>query len=180
MQGKSMTDQPAKPAWLRVIRGIGRAIVTIGVVIYTLLDELLFPLFRPLIRWLSKLRLFQRLGEWIGRLPPYAALLALGVPFVIIEPMKLAAIWWASEHFISGTIGFLFAHTLSLLVVERIFHAAYLPLMRIGWFAGLLGWLFALRDRAINWAKSTAAWQAAVRWVRAARDWLRGVLASLR
>lgn len=175
-----MTDQPAKPAWQRVIRGIGRAIVTIGVVIYTLLDELLFPLFRPLIRWLSTLRLFQRLGEWLGRLPPYAALLALGVPFVIIEPMKLAAVWWATEHVISGTIGFLFAHALSLLVVERIFHAVYLPLMRIGWFAALLGWLFALRDRAINWAKSTAAWQATLRWVRAARDWLRSVLASLR
>ena len=161
----------------RAIRAIGRAVVTVAVVIYTLLDELLFPLFRPLIGWLSSLRLFQRLGEWLGRLPPYAALLALGVPFVVIEPMKVVAIWWAGTgHVITGTVGLLLAHALSLLVVERIFHAVYQPLMRIDWFARLLSWLFALRDRAIAWAKATAAWQAAVVWVRGVREWVRGVL----
>ncbi|WP_439603236.1 hypothetical protein [Devosia sp.] len=161
----------------RAIRAVGRAIVTVAVVIYTLLDELLFPLFRPLIGWLSALRLFQRLGDWLGRLPPYAALVALGVPFVVIEPMKVVAIWWAGTgHVITGTIGLLLAHALSLLVVERIFHAVYVPLMRIEWFAKLLGWLFRLRDRAIDWAKATAAWRAAVGWVRGVREWVRGVL----
>ena len=176
-----MTDEQAIPAWRRVMRGIGRAVVTIAVVIYTLLDELLFPLFRPLIRWLGELRLFRWLGEWLGRLPSYAALAALGIPFVIIEPAKVVAIWWAGTgHLVSGTIGLLFAHALSLLVVERIFHAAYGPLMRIDWFSRLLGWLFGLRDRAIGWARSTAAWQAATGWIRGAREWLRGLLASLR
>jgi len=161
----------------RAIRAIGRAVVTVAVVIYTLLDELLFPLFRPLINWLGGLRLFQRLGEWLGRLPPYAALVALGVPFVVIEPMKVVAIWWAGTgHVITGTIGLLFAHALSLLVVERIFHAVYQPLMRIEWFARVLGWMFALRDRAIDWAKSTVAWRAAAGWVRGVREWVRGLL----
>ena len=160
-----------------MIRAIGRAVVTVAVVIYTLLDELLFPLFRPLIAWLSGLQLFQRLGRWLGRLRPYAALVALGVPFVIIEPLKVVAIWWAGTgHVVTGTIGLLLAHALSLLVVERIFHAVYLPLMRIAWLARLLGWLFVLRDRAIAWAKSTAAWQAAARWVRGVREWVRRVL----
>ncbi|WP_055045501.1 hypothetical protein [Devosia sp. A16] len=169
-----MADQGAIT---RAIRAVGRAVVTVAVVIYTLLDELLFPLFRPLIAWLSALRLFQRLGEWLGRLPPYAALVALGVPFVVIEPMKVVAIWWAGTgHVITGTIGLLLAHALSLLVVERIFHAVYVPLMQIGWLARLLGWMFGLRDRAIAWAKSTAAWQTAVGWVRGVREWVRGVL----
>lgn len=176
-----MTNEQAVPAWRRVIRATGRAVVTIAVVIYTVLDELLFPLFRPLIRWLGGLRLFQRLGAWLGRLPSYGALVALGVPFVIIEPAKVVAIWWAGTgHIVSGTIGLLFAHALSLLVVERIFHAAYQPLMQIDWLSRLLGWLFALRDRAIGWARSTAAWQAAAGWVRGVREWLRGVLTSLR
>jgi hypothetical protein len=176
-----MTDEQAIPAWRRVIRGIGRAVVTIAVVIYTLLDELLFPLFRPLIRWLGHLQLFQRLGALIGRLPPYVALALLAVPFVIIEPAKLFAVYWgATGHVVQGTILLLIAQVLSLLICERIFHAAYEPLMRIGWLKALLGWLFGLRDRAIGWAKSTAAWQAAVGWVRGAREWLRGLLASLR
>jgi hypothetical protein len=115
------------------------------VVIYTLLDELLFPLFRPLIGWLSALAgCSSASGDWLGRLPPYAALVALGVPFVVIEPMKVVAIWWAGTgHVITGTIGLLLAHALSLLVVERIFHAVYQPLMRIEWFARLLRWLFS-------------------------------------
>ena len=176
-----MTDEQAIPVWRRVIRGIGRAVVTIAVVIYTVLDELLFPLFRPLIRRLGELQLFQRLGALIGRLPPYVALALLAVPFVIIEPAKLFAVYWgATGHVVQGTILLLIAQVLSLLICERIFHAAYEPLMRIGWLKALLGWLFGLRDRAIRWAKSTAAWQAAVGWVRGAREWLRGLLASLR
>jgi hypothetical protein len=166
---------------MRGVRAVGRFLVAVGVVGYTILDELLVPLFRPVIRWLTSLRLFQRIGEWLGRLPPYVALLALGVPFAIIEPMKIAAIWWAGTgHVVTGTIGLLFAHALSLLVVERIFHAVYKPLMRIGWVARLLGWLFALRDRALAWIKSTAAWRAAYQWVRSVRAWFRRVLASLR
>lgn len=174
-----MTEKPTIPMWRRVLWGVGRAVVTIAVVIYTLLDELLFPLFRPLIRWLGELRLFQRLGALIGRLPPYAALVLLGVPLAIIEPAKAVAVYWtATGHIVQGPILLVVAQVLSLLVCERIFHAAYEPLMRIGWFKALLGWLFALRDRAIGWAKSTPAWQAAAASVRGAREWLRGLLGN--
>ncbi|MDB5541259.1 MAG: hypothetical protein JWQ89_2986 [Devosia sp.] len=176
-----MTDERAIPTWRRVLRAIGRAIVIVAVVIYTLLDDLLFPLFRPLIRRLGELRLFQRLGDLIASLPPYAVLVLLAVPFVILEPAKLFAVYrGATGHVVQGTALLLVAHALSLLVSERLFHAGYEPLMRIGWFKALLDWLFGLRDLAINWAKGTTAWQAAAGWVRGVREWLRGVLASLR
>ncbi len=127
------------------------------------------------------MRLFQRLGELIGRLPPYGVLLLFGVPFAVLEPAKVFAVYWAaSGHVVQGTVLLLIAHVLSLLVCERIFHAGYAPLMRIGWFKRLLDWLFGLRDRAIAWAKSTAAWQAAAELVRGVRAWLRGVIASRR
>ncbi|MBN9309732.1 MAG: hypothetical protein J0I99_07350 [Devosia sp.] len=166
---------------MRAIKAVGRFVVAVAAVAYLILDELLFPLFRPLIAWLTGLRLFQRLGEWLGRLPPYVALVAFAVPFIIIEPVKVAAIWWVGiGHVITGTIGLLFAHALSLLVVERIFHAAYEPLMRIGWFAKLLGWLFGIRDRAIAMVTATSAWRTTVRWARGVRGWLRDVIAQLR
>lgn len=175
-----MTGQGSSP-WIRAMRAVGRFFVAVAVVGYTLLDELLFPLFRPVIRWLAGLRLFQRIGEWLGRLPPYVALVALGVPFVIIEPLKIVAIWWAGAgHVLTGTSALLLAHVLSLLVVERIFHATYWPLMQIGWFSKLLGWMFAIRDRAIGMVKATAAWRAATLWARGVRDWFRRLLASLR
>lgn len=174
-------SEPSKSLAERTIRAVGRLVVAVVVVGYTVLDELLFPLFRPMIRWLTGLRLFQRIGEWLGRLPPYVALVVLGVPFVIIEPAKVAAIWWAGTgHVVTGTVGLLVAHALSLLVVERIFHAVYHPLMRIEWFAKLLGWLFGIRDRAIDMVKSTAAWRTASIWAGAVREWFRRALASLR
>lgn len=166
---------------MRVLRAIGRFVVAVAVVAYTLLDELLFPLFLPAIRWLSSLRLFQRIGDAIGRLPPYGALVLLAVPFAVIEPAKLAAVWVvASGRVVEGTVLLLFAQVLSLLICERIFHAAYKPLMRIGWFSATLGWLFALRDWAIAIARRTAVWRAAVATARRFRDWVRRVVASLR
>jgi hypothetical protein len=176
-----MNDRQARPAWQRIIRGVGRFIVVVAVVGYTVLDELLFPVFRPLIGWLTGLRLFQRIGEALGRLPPYVALVALGVPFLVIEPAKLLAVWWAAQgHIVQGTVMLLVAQVLSLLVCERIFHAAYEPLMRIGWLKALLGWLFGLRDRAIAMARSTVAWKVAVRLARSVARWWRRMIAALR
>lgn len=166
---------------MQIIRAAARFVVAVLVVAYTLLDELLFPLFRPAIRWLSGLRLFQRLGALIGRLPPYMALVLLAVPFVIIEPAKVGALWViATGHVIEGVVLLLIAQVLSLLICERIFHAAYEPLMRIGWFKAGLGWLFALRDKALAIGRSTAVWRAAVALGRSVRDWVRGLVGSLR
>ena len=166
---------------MQIIRAMARFVVAVLVVAYTLLDELLFPLFRPAIRWLSGLMLFQRLGMLIGRLPPYVALVLLAVPFVIIEPAKVGALWViATGHVIEGTVLLLIAQVASLLICERIFHAAYEPLMRIGWFARVLGWLFALRDKALAIGRATAVWKAAVAMGRAVRDWVRGMVGSLR
>jgi len=41
--------------FLHVLRLIGRAIAVVVVVVWSVLDEVLFRPFRPLIRWLSSL-----------------------------------------------------------------------------------------------------------------------------
>lgn len=173
-------SRPQSP-FVAVLRGIGRAAVTIVVVAYTILDELVFPLLRPLIDWLGHLRLFERLGALIGRLPPYVVLVLFAVPFVFIEPVKVFALYWgAVGHPIQGLVILSFAQVASILVCERIYHAGKGQLLRIGWFARLMGWLVRLRDRALGWVKSTAAFQAAVAMVRSIRAWFRGVIAALR
>lgn len=167
--------------WLAPFRLIARVVVTIGVVIYTLLDELLFPLFRPAIRWLGKLQLFQRLGALIRQLPPYAVLALLVVPFVVLEPAKLFAIYWgAVGHPLQGVVLLLIAQVASILTCDRIFHVGYAPLMRIGWFNRLMTWLIHLRDLALGWAKSTGVWKASATFARGIRDWFHGLLASVR
>jgi hypothetical protein len=156
-------------------------IVTIGVIAYTLLDELLFPLFRPAIRWLGGLRLFQRLGAWIKGLPPYIVLALLAAPFIILEPAKLFAIYWgAVGHPVQGVLLLLAAQVASILTCDRLYHVGYEPLMRIGWFNRLMTWVIGLRDLALGWAKSTGIWKAAATFARGVRDWFRRMLASVR
>lgn len=173
--------RPHAPPWLAVLRVIVQIPVTLGVVVYTVLDELLFPLFRPAIRWLGTLRLFQRLALWIGSLPPYAVLALLGAPFIVLEPAKLFAVYWgATGHPVQGIVLLLVAQIASILTCDRIFHVGHEPLMRIGWFRRLMTWIIGLRDIVLNWVKSTGAWKASAAFARGVRDWFRGLLASLR
>jgi hypothetical protein len=161
-----------------ILRAVARFIVAVAVVAYTLLDELVFPLVRPLLRWLGELQLFQRLGTLIQRLPPYVVLALLAVPFVIIEPVKVVALYWiATGQVILGIVALGLAQIVSLLTCERIFHVGYEPLMRIGWFKALMGWLFGLRDRALAWVRATPAWRWAAGVAQGVRDWFRRLFA---
>jgi hypothetical protein len=166
---------------LVVLRVIGRSIALVLVVLWAILDTVLFPLFRPLIGWLSSLRLFETIGGLIGRSPPYLVLLMLAVPFVVLEPLKVFALYWiAVGHVIQGTILVIFAHALSILTLDRIYQAGKGQLDKIGWFARLMGWVVGLRDWAFGWVKHTAAWQSAARIGREVRSWFRNLVRSVR
>lgn len=156
-------DVSTGQGWLRrAALALPRALVTAAVLAYHVLERVFGPLLRPVWRWLGSFTTFRRIGGWIGRQPPYGVLAMLAVPFAIIEPAKyLAVIRGATGHLVEGTVLLVVAEILSLLVCERIFHAGYEPLMRIGWFRRLLGWVFGLRDRALGWARSRAAWRLA-------------------
>jgi hypothetical protein len=175
------SDPPTRSAAYRIARAVGRFLVGILVVGYSILDTLLFPVFRPLIRWLSGVRLFEAIGALIVRLPPYVVLLILAVPFVVLEPLKVFALYWfALGHLIQGGALLIVAHGLSILTLERLYHAGKPQLMQIGWFARIMGWLGGLRDRALEIARSTAAWQWSARVAADLRAWFRGLIQPAR
>jgi hypothetical protein len=61
----------------------------------------------------------RRLRRQIERLPPYPALMILAVPLAVVEPLKLATIFIASEgHWITGGLVMLLAYAVSLFVTE--------------------------------------------------------------
>src|SRR3569623_2706377 len=170
-------DQSSPNPLLTMLRAIGRFVVGIFVVGYAILDTLLFPLFRPWIRVLAGLRRFEAIGALIVKLPPYVVLLILAVPFVVREPLKVFALYWfALGHLIQGGILLIVAHGASILTLERLYQAGKPQLMKIGWFARVMGWLGALRDAALNLAKSTAAWKWAAETGSAVRAWFRSLL----
>lgn len=157
-----MSSQGSSSPWLAPLRVIGRIVLSVLLILWTLLEAILLPVLRPLLSALGSLRLFEAIGAGLGRLPPYAALVAFAVPFIIIEPIKAFALYWFGiGHIVQGGVLYVVAHIASIVIVERIYHAAHEPLMRIGWFKRLMTWLGEIRDVGVKWAKSTPIWQSA-------------------
>ena len=105
----------------------------------------------------------------------------LAVPFVLIEPLKVFALYWiAVGHIVQGTILLVFSHALSILTLERLYRTGEGQLAKIGWFARLMRWLVGLRDWAFGWVKQTAAWQSAARLASEIRGWFRNLVRSVR
>src|SRR5689334_6251542 len=101
--------------FMHLLRLVGRALATLLVLVWLAFEFVLWPLVRPIVDWLSRLRLFERLGALIGRLPPYAVLVLLAIPFLLVEPLKAVGLYWMATGLVYRGLGlFLFAHLASL------------------------------------------------------------------
>jgi hypothetical protein len=139
------------------------------VVLYVVLDGIVMPV-RPLLGWVARLRFVIRLQDLVAALPPYAILVLLAVPFAFAEPAKIYALYLMTEgQFATGLVTISMAYLVSLLVVERIYHAGRAKLKTIPWFARLMDWLTGIRDRLLAWARATRVWAFSVKLKRNAR-----------
>ncbi|QRG05578.1 hypothetical protein EZH22_21305 [Xanthobacter dioxanivorans] len=142
--------------------------IVCGIVI--LLDELVRPLYRPLLRWLAGLELMQALERQVSRLSPYLILILIAVPYLIIEPLKFVALLWIADgHVRTGTALFLIAYLVSFVLIERIYSAGREKLMTLPWMAWLIETIGAVRRSIVSWLrlaelklKARALW----RWMR--------------
>ena len=126
------------------------------VFLYVVLDAIAMPVVRPLLRWVAKLRFVIRLQDLVAVLPPYAILVLLAVPLAFAEPAKIyALVLMGQGHFTAGLVTIALAYLVSLVVVERIYHAGQTKLKTIVWFAKLMDWLTGNRDRLLAWARAT-------------------------
>ena len=140
------------------------------VVLYVVLDGIVTPVVRPLVGWVAKLRFVIRLQDIVAALPPYAILVLLAVPFAFAEPAKIyALVLMTGGQFVAGLVTISIAYLVSLLVVERIYHAGRKKLKTIRWFAKLMDWLTGIRDRLLAWARATRVWAFSVQVKLAAR-----------
>lgn len=134
-----------------------RAIIVFALV----LDGIFRPLYRPVIRALSNLKIIQRLESRIAQLPRLAILLCLAVPFAIAEPMKIIGlVLLAHGAFKSGVVLTIIAHLSTFLIVERIYHAGREKLLTYGWLAWIMRYVrFArsfydrLKLAALSWIR---------------------------
>ncbi|MDR3462794.1 MAG: hypothetical protein P4L76_10835 [Beijerinckiaceae bacterium] len=146
-----------------MVRRVLRVLAEVVVGIYVIVDGLIAPLFRPIMRFLSSLALIRRIERWIVSLPPYVILVLLVLPFAIAELTKVYAVFlMGTGHFKTGFTIFVGAYIVTILGCERILHAGKPQLMTIGWFAVLYTWIIAFKDRILDWFRATAVWRLAV------------------
>jgi hypothetical protein len=166
----SQIGKPDSNALMAILRVLGRGVLSLCVVVYVVIDELLTGILWPAIAGLSRLRIFKLIGDVIAGLPPYGVLVLLAIPFVIIEPVKVFALYWtATGHFVQGPVLLMLAYVLSILSCDRIYHSGHAKLMQIDWFKRLMVWLVGLRDWALGWVRSTAIWRTVSGAVKAIR-----------
>jgi hypothetical protein len=97
--------------------------------------------------------LLTRARRRIQKLSPYLSLALLLVPLILVEPLKLIALFVAGEgHWLTGTGMIIGAFAVSLLVVERLFKVVKPKLMTLSWFAKLWTRWVALRNKLSPWS----------------------------
>jgi hypothetical protein len=74
----------------------------------------------------------------IQKISPYLSLLVLLVPLLLVEPLKIVALFVAGKgHWITGTGILVAAYIVSLFFVERLFRVVRPKLLMLPWFAKL-------------------------------------------
>jgi hypothetical protein len=92
----------------------------------------------------------------LQKMSPYLSLVLLLVPLLLVEPLKLVAVFVAGKgHWLTGTGMLVGAYAASLLFVERLFRIVKPKLMMLDWFARLWTWFITLRNKVIPWAVKT-------------------------
>jgi hypothetical protein len=104
------------------------------------------------------MRLLRLPRRGIERLGPYPSLLLVAVPLAVVEPLKVAIVFFAgSGHWITGTIAMICAYAVSLFVTHWLFRIVRPKLFRLPWFAAFWTWLITTRRQVFAWLRGL--WQ---------------------
>ena len=123
------------------------------------------PLVQRFIDLLPLERLKQAVIRFMDRLPPYPTLVVFLIPIVVIEPLKILALWiLARGQILLGIASYAGAELLRFGLVAFLFRSCRDKLLSIGWFAVAYGWFVAAHE----WAhRQVAPFLAGVRkWLR--------------
>lgn len=109
---------------------------------------------------LGRLPVWRGLERLIVRLPPWAALLAFGVPVLALVPIKLLALYLLGEgHVATGLTVLLVAKLAGTALAARLFQLTQPSLMKLAWFArAYVSWK-RWKDRMLAQARATLPWR---------------------
>ncbi|HIJ37885.1 MAG TPA: hypothetical protein HPP80_03220 [Rhodospirillaceae bacterium] len=131
--------------------------------VFVLIEDLLWEPLGRLMAELGRWAPVARLELAIGRLPPYAAMVLFIVPWAIILPVKLAALWLlASGRPGLGAVLFLFGEVLGMALLARLYALCRPALHQLPWFV----WIETQLRRWSAWAHDLMNQWLWWRWVK--------------
>lgn len=143
---------------------IGRAIVFAPLALIVLFEEWGWEPLARAFAALGRLRWLGQLERRIARLPPWAALLAFGVPVLTLIPVKLLALYlFAQGHRVLGLSLLVAAKLLGTALAARLFQLTQPALMQMAWFVRLYTPWKSWKDRVLVQVRQSGPWRAAVR-----------------
>jgi hypothetical protein len=167
-----LVNTPDKEASL--LRRILRGVFTVFAALWIFLEEWIWDSLTAIMAWLGRLPIVHRLEARIARLSPYAAMTAFIVPWLVLIPAKVLALWLiASGHGVLGIEVFIVAKVIGTALLARLFTLTRPALLTIGWFARFYARFSAWRERMYAYVKSLPAWQQAKAWIARVRESMR-------
>lgn len=146
-----------------------------------LLEEWLWGLVQRGLARMRRWRVWAWLEQRFRALPPWAALLGLAIPWLLIVPFKLLALGlFAKGRVLLGLLAVVGAKLLGTVLVATVFTWTKPQLLTMPWFARLYTHVMAWLARAHAWVRALPATRLLRLWRGRAKRWwgrLRGGMA---
>ncbi len=154
-----------------------------------LFEEVLWAWVTSLMAAIGRWPAIARIEAAIGRLPPYLAILLFILPWAVILPVKLLALWLlATGHVLSGVLLFTAGELFGVGFLARVYVLCRPSLATLAWFVWIegrfrtaSGWAHAQLDKIALWRNTRLRLRQAAAGFRAwyhrsAKGWLSGRL----
>jgi len=143
----------------RLIAALKRAFGVL-VALIVLFEEWGWEPLQRLMARIGRLPVLRHIEALIERLPPWAALIVLLLPSLLLVPVKIAALWLIAQG--NGTLGLaaiVVAKVVGTAIVARLFALTRPALLRWPWFAALHTRWVAWKDDLMARVRASWAWR---------------------
>jgi len=109
---------------------------------------------------LGRLPVWRQLERLIIRLPPWAALLAFGIPVLLLIPVKLLALFLLGKGHLGAGLGLVVSAKIAgTALAARLFQLTEPALMQLGWFSRAYPPWKAWKDRMLRRVRVSWPWR---------------------
>ena len=149
------------PLLIQIILYLLRMLITPFLALVLVFEEWGWEPLSAALAKLSKLRVWAWIEHCITRLPRWPALLLLGVPMLVLLPVKLVALYLLGHGHILLSVGILVGSKLAgTAIVARLFQLTQPALMQFAWFARWYPRWKTWKDGVLDRVRQSLAWRA--------------------